>query len=274
MNKTNSNQQGEKTGLALLQDDVIVSLSQSLKKREESGDFKQLPKWKLDELRKFKDVKLGSLSSKINYIESNKLGEFKRLYFSELNVIEKEFESKVDLFNDSMYSKYAELNKLINENFNNLINNNQELLNSSDLEIENFNSYLQGYNQKSSMSTHLENNISRGIDYSQFNIYSFDIERKFNNIIKFVFDITYFQKFRDIKDMIKKYETDFDKALLFNNLEVAYALFEELGTADIRLKELEKVTFEKVDINFRNYIFNKSEYINLENQRHTILNAL
>jgi hypothetical protein len=273
MNK-NSDQKREKTGLALLNNDVVTALSESLQKRDDDGNFKQLPKWKVDELRKFKNDKLGSLSSKIKYIESNKLGDFKKLYFNERKIIETDFESKVNSFNETTNNDYNKLNKIISETFEKLINENKELLKNSDLNFKNFNSYLPSYSNKMSLTEKLTNEYLGKLEFNDYEFSSFKVETKFYEIVKFVFDINYFQQFRNIKEMVKKYESDFDKALLFNNLSVAYALFEELGTADTKLKELEKLTFEKVEINFKRYIFDDLEYNDLKSQRDKILHAL
>lgn len=248
---TEENKTEESTALELITN-LGTQLGESV-----DNEVKQLPKWKVDALMKFKDEHLGNLKQQLSILRRTKRDEFVKMYAEEMTKIKSELELEYTNLTDEKDNLIIEIKKELSQKYFELIKKSPFNKLSNEIN-QNPNFNLDSYDESEIMEI-VEGKITKSEDLLNFGItgLSFRIDKDFSSLTevpKLFFELEYGQSFTNVKNQIITMEKEYKKALLFNNLVIAFNLYKEMEKADKLLDNVSKFETPKIEINFNKYM--------------------
>lgn len=256
----------ESKGLALI-DQFESKLSTAV----ESGD-KKIPQWQKKDIIAMKEQHLGNLKTQIQYLKSNKKTEFISMYDEDIKNIDREISTEYEkysrlldtqdnLFLDAMvinvtnaikrdYSKFLkDLDKnavFVESNCPNekALRLMIEIIHDSmdkEMSIEDKKTYILDYENK------IKNSIRCPIQLKKK-------RHDLRKVVGLLFELNYDKAYSSAKNEIERLEKLFIESLNFNDMKVAYLIYQELKKADSLLDMVSKYETPKINVNLRDFI--------------------
>ena len=252
---------------------AIISQFETRLKEAVEGEGKKIPKWIVDNIKSMKEKHIGSLLSQINFLRGIKKTEYKNLYVGDIREFEaKSFELVKD-YNAKIGDAVDKIKENILNEFKKCIVNNKEIQDIvDDLEKETYVKYFEGRYLKDNCNevvcSKVENiSFLSGLYKSTFiEVTSIGSFTNLNSVVDLHFELHYADFFENAKNQIKRLERLFDESLNFNDLVVAYNVYQELKKADEILDKVSKMKIKKIEIDWIHFLKNPEAKKELESE--------